>query len=148
MVKVIIFLFLCLPNLALPCGDTEKSSDSKYSSLRFCDWNLNGPTAHDSIKILLLQTYVVQNNHDIICLSETFLISLIQTNDDRISIDGNNLIRADHPSNSKRGGIYVYYKEHIPMIKGDEICTLDNFVMKELRSPAKVFPNLCLSLPN
>ena len=108
MVKVIIFLFLCLPNLALPCGDTEKSSDSKYSSLRFCDWNLNGPTAHDSIKILLLQTYVVQNNHDIICLSETFLISLIQTNDDRISIDGNNLIRADHPRNSKGGGVYVY----------------------------------------
>ena len=126
MVKVIIFLFLCLPNLALRCG----------------------PAAHDSIKILLLQTYVVKNTYDRICLSETFLISLIQTNDDRISIDGYNLIRADHPSNSKRRGVCVYYEEHIPMIKRDKICTLHNFVMKEIRSEGKIFSNLCLSFPN
>ena len=69
---------------------------------------LNGLTAHDSIKISLLQAYIIQNNYDIICLSETFLNSSIQTNDDRISIDGYNLIRADHPSDSKREGVCIY----------------------------------------
>ena len=92
MVKVIILLSLCLPNLLLCCGDIEKNPGPKYSSLKFCHWNLNGLTAHDSIKISLLQAYIIQNNYDIICLSETFLNSSIQTNDDRISIDGYNLI--------------------------------------------------------
>ena len=44
------------------------------------------------------------------CISETFLNSSIQTNDDRISIDGYNLIRADHPSDLKEGGVGIYYK--------------------------------------
>ena len=117
MVKVIILVSLCLPNLLLCCGDGEKNPSPKYSSLNFCHWNLNGLTANDSIKISLLQAYIIQNNYDVICLSETFLNSSIQTTDDRISIDGYNLIRADHPSDSKRGGDCIYYKEHIPLIK-------------------------------
>ena len=59
--------------------------------------------------------------------------SLIQTSDDRISIDRYNLIRADHPSDSKREGVCIYYKEHIPLIKRDEICTLDNCLVTEIR---------------
>ena len=108
MVKVIMLLSLCLPNLLLCCGDIEKNPGPKYLSLKFYHWNLNGLTAHDSIKISLLQAYIIQNNYDIIFLSETFLNSSIQTNDDRISIDGYNLIRADHPSDSKRGGVCIY----------------------------------------
>ena len=42
-----------------------------------------------------------------------FLNSSIQTNDDRISIDGYNLIRTDNSSDSKRGGVCIYYKKHI-----------------------------------
>ena len=68
-----------------------------------------------------------------ICLSETFLNSSIETNDDRISIDGYNLIRADHPSDSL-DGVCMYYKEHIPLIKRDDICTLDNCLVTEIRS--------------
>ena len=133
-VKVIIFLLHCLPNLLFCCGDIEKNPGPKYSSLKFCHWNLNGLTAHDGIKIYLLQVYIIQNNYDIICLSEMFLNSSIETNDDRISIDGYNLIRADHPSNSKRGGVCIYFKEHIPLIKRDDICTLDNCLVTETRS--------------
>ena len=112
----------------------KKNAGLKYSLLKFCHWNLNGLTAHNSIKISLLQAYIIQNNYDIICLSETFLNSSFQTNDDRISIDGYNLIRADHPSDSKRGGVSIYYKEHIPLIKRDDICTLDNCLVTEIRS--------------
>ena len=90
MVKVIIFLSLCLPSLLLCCGDIQKNPGPKYTSLKFCHWNLNGLRAHDSIKISLLHAYIIQNNYDIICLSETFLNSSIPTNDDRISIEGYN----------------------------------------------------------
>ena len=28
-------------------------------------------------------------------------------------LDGHNLIRSDHPSNTKRGGVCIYYKESL-----------------------------------
>ena len=64
MVKVIILLSLWLSNLLLCCGDTEKNPDPKYSSLKFCKWNFNSLTAHDSIKISLLQAYIIWNNYN------------------------------------------------------------------------------------
>ena len=114
--------------------------------LTFCLWNLNGLTAHDSIKISLLQAYVTQHSCDTICLSEVFLNSFICGSDTRISTDGWNLIRSDHPSNSKRGSVCIYYKEYIPLIKREDICTLDTFLVTEICSQSeKYFFNLYIS---
>ena len=33
-----------------------------------------------------------------------------------------------------RGGVCIYYKEHIPLIKRDDICTLDNCLVTEIHS--------------
>ena len=116
------------------CGDIEENPGPKYSSLTFCYWNLNGLTAHDSTKISLLQAYITQRNYDIICLTETFLNSSILSDDNRIKIDGYSLIRSDHPSDLKKGGVCIYYKEHIPLILQDDINTLDNCLVTEIRS--------------
>ena len=132
--KVIVFLFLCITNLLSQCGDIETNPGPRFLSLNFCHWNLNGLTAQDSIKILLLQAYIKQHNYDIICLSETFLNSSIQSDDNRIKLDGYNLIRSDHLSDSKRGGVCIYYKEHIPLVKRADICTLDICLVTEIRS--------------
>ena len=132
---IIVFLFFFfIKNLLSCCGDIEENSGPKYSSLTFCHWNLNGITAHDSTKISLLQAYITQHNYDIICLTETFLNSSILSDDNRIKIDGYNLIRSDHPSDSKKGGVCIYYKEHIPLILRDDINTLDNCLVTEIRS--------------
>ena len=133
-IKIMAFLFLCILNLIIQCGDIETNPGPKYSSLKFCHWNLNGMTAHDSVKISLLEAYITQHNYDMICLSETFLNSSIQSDDDKIKIDGYNLIRSDHPSDSKRGGVCIYYKEHIPLIKRNDLCFLDNCLVTEIRS--------------
>ena len=50
----------------------------------------------------------------------------------KISIDGCNLIRWDHPSDSKRGEFCIYYKDHVPLFKRDDICTLDNCLMTQI----------------
>ena len=50
---------------------------------------------------------------DIICLSETYLDSSID--DVSLEISGYYLIRSDHPSNKKRGGICIYYKKFLPL---------------------------------
>ena len=67
-----------------------------------CHWNLNSIFAHNSAKVFLLKTYVAIHKFDIICLSETYLDSSIPTNNDNLDIDEYNLVRSDHPSNTKR----------------------------------------------
>ena len=64
----------------------------------------------------------------------TFLNSSIQNDDHKFKIDGYNLIRSDHPSDSKKGGVCIYYKEHITLIRRDDLCTLDNCLVTEIRS--------------
>ena len=112
--------------------------------MSFCQWNLNGLSAHDNIKISLLQAYITQSNCDIICLSETFLDSSILNDKDRIKIDGWSWIKSYHPSNSKKGGVCIYYKEHISLIKWDDICTQDNCLVTEIRSQTEKSFLTCL----
>ena len=54
-------------------------------------------------------TYTV----DIICISETYLDSDTFAVDEYLEIAGYTLIRADHPSNTKRSGVYIYYKHSL-----------------------------------
>ena len=48
---------------------------------------------------------------------ETFLDSSTQSGDNRIKVSGYNLKRPNHPSNLKKDGVFIFYKEHIPLIK-------------------------------
>ena len=48
-----------------------------------------------------------------ICVSETYLDFSISNDEKDISIKGYSLVRADHPSNAKRGGVCIYYKESL-----------------------------------
>ena len=43
-------------------------------------------------------------------------------------------MRPDHSSDLKKGGACIYYKEHIPLILRDDMNTLNNFLVKEIRS--------------
>ena len=65
-------------------------------------------------KVSLLSAYISVNKFDIICLSETYLNSKIPSDDKNLEMPGYNLVREDYPSNSKRGGICVYYKSSLP----------------------------------
>ena len=45
-------------------------------------------------------------------------------------IEGYNLLRADHPSNKK--SVCMYFKEHIPIIKREDLCTLKECLVTEI----------------
>lgn len=66
-------------------------------------------TVHDFIKITLLRAFITQN-FDIVFLFETFLDSTIAQDDSNLNINGYLMLRADHPNNSKHGGVYVFQK--------------------------------------
>ena len=63
--------------------------------------------------MFLLKAYIAIHKFDIICLSETYLDSSTTSDDDNLAISGYNLIRSDHPSNNKRYGVCIYYKNFL-----------------------------------
>ena len=64
-------------------------------------------------KLSSIAAYNSVHKHDFIFISETYLDSSVQSDDRYISFNGYNLIRADHPSNNKRGGVCIYYRESL-----------------------------------
>ena len=65
-------------------------------------------------------------------MSETFFDSSLPTDDKNLEIPGYGLIRADHPSNSKRGGVCVYYRNSLPL-KILDIFYLQECIVFELK---------------
>ena len=78
-----------------------------------CHWNLNGICAYNLAKLPPLRAYVIVHKFDIICLSETYLDS--SADDESLEISGYYLIRSDHPSNKKHGGIYICFKNFLSL---------------------------------
>ena len=94
--------------LHLLSGNIEVSPGPKRSSnIKFFHWNLNRLAAHDFIKVPLVDAFITTSNFDIVCLSETFLDSTILNNNENIQMNGYSLLRADHPNDSKGGGICI-----------------------------------------
>ena len=48
-------------------------------------------------------------------MTETYLNSSNSPDDEILEISGYNLVRFDHPLNSKRGGVCIYYKNYLPL---------------------------------
>ena len=112
---VLVWLCSCLIMLR---GDVEVNPGTKNSVSQccsICHWNLNRISAHDYSKLFVLKAYISFHKFDIICLSKTYLDSAVLFNDDNLVISGYNLIRSDHPSNTNSGGVYLYYKNYLPL---------------------------------
>ena len=83
--------------------------------LSICRWNLNSIPAYKFQKLALLQSYISSNKVDLLCLSETFLNPNISCDDSNLQLPESDLIRTDHPSNTKRGGACIYYRNLLPL---------------------------------
>ena len=103
-------------NLILLCGDIEENPGPKTKpdgNLSVCHWNVNSIPSHNFQKIAVLGSFVAMHKFDIICISEALLNNTYEDND--LNLNGYSLLRADHPSNAKRGGVCIYYKENLPL---------------------------------
>ena len=70
-------------------------------------------------------------------LSEPYLDSSFPTDDGSLQISGYSFVRAYHPSNTKPGGVLIYYKTFLPIKLIDVKCLNESFNF-ELRIRAKV----------
>ena len=99
-------------------GDIELNPGPKRDinqCFSVCHWNLNSVASHNFSKIQSLIAYNCIHKFDIICLSESYLNSEILSSDSNLQIPGYNFARMDHPSNTKRGGVCLYYKCSLPL---------------------------------
>ena len=100
----------------LKVGDIELNPGPKtfpHSYFSCCHWNVNCLATDNYYRVLALKAYNSTYKYDFICISETFLDSSFEPDDKDLMLDGYNLIRSDHPSNTKRGGVCIYYKESL-----------------------------------
>ena len=63
------------------------------------------------IKKSLIEAYNSNHKYDFICVSETYLDSSVSDDDKELAMKRQNFTRADHPSNVRKGGVGIYYKE-------------------------------------
>ena len=85
------------------------------ASLSICHWNLNSISTHNYAKLSLLRAYLAFHKFDIIYLSKRYLNSSNSPDDETSEISGYNLVYSDHPLNSKRAGVCIYYKNYLPL---------------------------------
>ena len=117
-------------------GDIETNPGpiTNYAQgFKICHWNLNSIATDNFVKIPLLEAYAITHNFDIVCLSETYLDSSYSSDDPRLQLSGYSLVRADHPMDTKRGGVCIYYKEYISLICKPKLTPLDQCLVCELK---------------
>ena len=99
----------------ITCGNIELNpgpkKDKPCDNFSLCHWNLNSIAVHNFSKLSLLEAYNGHHMHDMISLSETYLVSPVPYDDPRLNLSGNKLVRADNLSNNKRDGSGIYFKE-------------------------------------
>ena len=104
--------------LVLLGGDVEIHPDPKCTrkvSSSICHWNLNSISVHNYVNLSVLKAYLAFHKFDNICLSEIYLNSSNSPDDETSEISGYNLVHSDHPLNSKRAGVCIYYKNYLPL---------------------------------
>ena len=94
----------------------------------------------------LLSAFISAYKFDIICLSETYLNSETSPDDDNLEIPGCYITRKNHPSNTKRGRVCVYYKNALPS-KLINIKYLQECITLEIRIGRKYCEFICLYWP-
>jgi len=133
--------FLCF----LLGGDIESNPGprEKENSLSICHWNLNSVWVEHFSKIAQITAFLNVHKFDIFCIGESYLDSSIEDKDKRLVIDNYELLRCDHPSNSRRGGVCLYYRDDLSVIVKPQLSSLDECLVCEVKSGGKKLV-LCL----
>ena len=128
------FYNVFLSILILKVGDIELNpglQKQSHSYFNWHHWNVNSLATDNYSKVVALKAYNSIYKYDFICVSETFLDSSFDLDDKILMLEGYNLIRSDHPSNTKRGGVCICYKESL-VVRLVDITSLPECLVCEL----------------
>ena len=100
-------------DIELNPGPLTANNVTHTNFLSLMSWNLNSLTAHNFLRIDLLQTYLHAHNCDLAFISESHLDDSIDLS--KVQINGYSFIHRNHPGNVKRGGVALYFKSNLPL---------------------------------
>ena len=116
------FYNVFLSILILKAGDIELNLGPQknfHPYFSCCHWNVNSLATGNYSKVLALKAYNSTYKYEFICSSKTFLDSSFESDDKDLLLDDYNLIQSDHPSNTKKRGVCIYYKESLAVRLAD-----------------------------
>ena len=134
--NILIFLFIWwLSILLIISGNVHPnpgpgSGPRDEGFLKFMHWNVNSLSAHDFIRIPLIQSLNAFNDYDIIAITETALNN--ETSDDRLALDGFLPIRRDLPTGDTHGGVMIYYKNSLALRERPDLENQENTLVCEI----------------
>ena len=79
-------------------------AQNKFSPLAIGIW---------AVFLCIIKSLLIHSQVDVICISETYLDSDTSREEPNLERVGYTLIKADHPSNTKRGGACLYYRNSL-----------------------------------
>jgi len=132
-------------------GDIETNPGPQTETcLKFFYWNLNSICARESVKIPLMEVYNSVHHFDIMVLSATMLDKSVKNEDIFIQGFNREIFLSDHPSNTKTGGVCVYFREGLPIKRRDDFEMLQEAVVAEINVLRKriLFVAICPSQNN
>ena len=123
-----------ISRMILLSGDVEPNPGPGLGTLNFCCWNLNSITAHDFLRVSLIDSI---HNYDLIGIVETHLDDSF--NQERLVLKGYEFVTCNHPLNIKRGGRGLYIKNSLPKKQRPDIAKLPESIVCELYIDRKIF---------
>ena len=70
---------------------------------------------HSYAKVSFLKAYLSRHKFDIVCLSGTYFDPSVPLHHVNLEIPDYELVRSDHPSQHKRGGVFIYLRNSYPL---------------------------------
>ena len=96
--------------LLLMFADVHPQPGPRIKSLSFCHWNLDSIMVKNKVKTLLIKAISSVHKFDITALSKTYQNDTIPNIEIEIEGYSSNIFCSDHPTNTKRGGVCLNYK--------------------------------------
>ena len=116
-------------------GDIETNPGP--DTLDLCCWNLNSITAHEFLRVSLIEAYNSVYNYDLIGIVETHLDSTID--EGRLALDGYTFVKSNHPQNVKRGGVGLYIKDSLPSRDRSDLVIFPECIVREVQVNRKKY---------
>ena len=137
--------------LILLSGNIHTNPGPRNNSFKFATWNVDSILSREKCKLNYISAIDSVHKFDIFGVCETYLGPT--TDVDQLSIPGfQPPFRADCTDNDGRpkGGVCLFYKDHIPIKNRNDLATLDETIVAEIRlkSNKKVFLVLTYRTPS
>ena len=157
-IKLILFFALSLilrgvlRMLLLLSGDIHINPGPRPNKFKFAVWNVDSLLTRDKCKLNYINAIDAIHKFDIFGVCETYLGP--NTEIEHLEIPGFNHLplRADCSDHEGRpkGGVCLYYKDHLPIKRREDLCSLEETIVVEVRlkNNKKVFLILTYRSPS